>query len=109
MRTDGRTGMTKLILAFRNFSNVPETQFTPNKKYQYKIFPLKLPTVNNGRLFEKCGIQNIKAGRIYVQLPVYFKEQPHSKKMFTDQSNGPTYVNLLKKYALYKESGRTAP
>jgi hypothetical protein len=26
MRTDGRTGMTKLIIAFRNFANAPKTR-----------------------------------------------------------------------------------
>jgi hypothetical protein len=32
-RTDGQTDMTKLIVAFRNFTNAPKNYFLPHRKH----------------------------------------------------------------------------
>jgi len=59
-RAYGRTDMTKISVAFRNFAKTPKTQFTPNRKYHYQTFPLSIPTGNNRCLSAKCRIPNIK-------------------------------------------------
>jgi len=39
IRTDGRTDMTKLIVAFRNFANAPKIQLVkPFKVYTWQLF-----------------------------------------------------------------------